>query len=58
MITENQQWTKAKKEAIHFVEVQSWSKNIRFMMALRNEIQKRLDEHIKERENKNSEHTQ
>lgn len=52
MITENQQWTKAKNEAMHFIEKQSWSKNIRFMMALRDEIQKRLNKHIKEQENK------
>ena len=58
MVTENQKWEKAKKAAIHFIAGQSWSGNIRFMMALRNEIQKKLDEHIKEMENKNNEHTQ
>jgi hypothetical protein len=52
MITENAKWEEAKKQAKDFLNNHSWSSNIRFMMALRDAIQKRLDAHIKEVEKK------
>ena len=52
MITENAKWEEAKKQAKDFVNSHAWSKNIRFMMALRDAIQKKLNTHFKEMEKK------
>lgn len=55
MITEQDKWTEAKKMANDHILKSSWSKNIRFMMALRNALQKIISEHQKESEK--NEHT-
>jgi flagellar biosynthesis protein FliP len=48
MVTENEKWEEAKKQAKDFINKQTWSNNIRFLMTLRNEIQKILNQHEKE----------
>ena len=51
-ITEQDHWDEAIKEAKELIEKSSWSKSIRFLMALRNEIQRKLDEYNKNLEKK------
>lgn len=58
MVTENAKWEEAKKQAKDFISSHTWSKNIRFMMALRDALQKIISEHHKELEKKHNEHTQ
>lgn len=52
MISENDKWTEAKKMAKDHILKSSWSKNIRFMMALRDTLQKIISDHQKEVEKK------
>lgn len=58
MITENDKWNEAKKMAQDHISKSSWSKNIRFMMALRDALQKIISDRQKELEKKHNEHTQ
>lgn len=58
MVTENQRWDEAKKEAKEMVEKSVWHNNIRFIMALRNVLQEKLDEHRKEFDEKEKKQTE
>ena len=55
MVTEQEKWHETKKEAKEMVEKSMWHNNIRFIMALRNVLQEKLNEHNKKIENKNKE---
>lgn len=50
MVTENDKWEEAKRQAKDLIEKSPWSNNIRFMMALRDILQKNILAYYKRKE--------